>query len=235
MKKIQYLDLSNVTLVSVSGIDPEKNLRALEISRVGIHFGDIVLISRLKPKRSVRGVRVETIVNPNWTYDEFSKFMLFDLFKHIDTEFALFVHHRAHVVRPSSWSDDFLKYDYVGAPWAHQTHFTPAGTEVRVGNGGFSLRSQRLMRAPSELGLDFTDNQTGFFHEDGQLCVYHRQRLEEYGIRFAPVDVAARFATETLVNESVRTPFGYHNSRSAVPLLFHPINLMRRIGERDRH
>lgn len=235
MRKATSLSLPNVTLVSVSGIDPEKNLRALEISRVGIQFGDVVMISRLRPKRSVDGVRVDPIVNSNWTYDEFSKYMLYELFKHVHTEFALFVHHRAHVVRPHSWSDEFLEYDYIGAPWAPQTHFTSEGTEVRVGNGGFSLRSQRLMRAPSELGLSFTDNGTGYFHEDGQLCVYHRHRLEEHGVRFAPVEVAARFATETAVTESAKKPFGYHNSRSAVPFFFYPLNFAKRITTHDRY
>lgn len=146
--------------------------------------------------------------------------MLYELSKYIQTEFALFVHHRAHVLRPKMWSDEFLEYDYVGAPWKESTHFTSTGNEIRVGNGGFSLRSQRIMAAPRELGLEFTDNNTGFFHEDGQLCVYHRERLEAHGIRFAPVEIAARFSTEAKTTDTVRNPFGFHNTRSAVPILF---------------
>jgi hypothetical protein len=214
--------------VSVTGVDPAKNLRALEISRVGLNFADIVLFSRLEPRRKVGGIRVESITNPNWTYDEFSKFMLFELFKHVKTEFALFVHHRAHVLRPKAWTDEFLNYDYVGAPWSASTHFTNERVEVRVGNGGFSLRSQRLMRAPTELNLPFTDNGTGYFHEDGQLCVYHRDQLEKHGIEFPPVEVAAHFSTEVEVPETVRKSFGYHNNRSSVPSLFYVSNRFKR-------
>jgi hypothetical protein len=214
--------------VSVTGVDPAKNLRALEISRVGLNFADIVLFSRLEPRRKVGGIRVESITNPNWTYDEFSKFMLFELFKHVKTEFALFVHHRAHVLRPKAWTDEFLNYDYIGAPWSASTHFTNERVEVRVGNGGFSLRSQRLMRAPTELNLPFTDNGTGYFHEDGQLCVYHRDQLEKHGIKFPPVEVAAHFSTEVEVPETVRKSFGYHNNRSSVPSLFYVSNRFKR-------
>lgn len=228
MNKKDIRNLNSVSLVSVTGVDPEKNLRALEISRVGLNFAEIVLLSRLEPRRKVDGIRVESITNSNWTYDEFSKFMLFELFKHVRTEFALFVHHRAHVLRPKAWTDEFLNYDYVGAPWSAATHFTNEGVEVRVGNGGFSLRSQRLMRAPTELGLPFTDNGTGYFHEDGQLCVYHRDRLEKHGIRFAPVEVAAQFSTEKKVPERVKKSFGFHNSRSAVPWFFYSRNLASR-------
>lgn len=222
------LDLSRVTLVSATNIDPRRNLRALEVSQVGIQFAEVVLITRLSPLREVKGMRVEVIQDLPVGYDEFSRFMLFELYKHIRTEFALFVHHRAHVVRPQSWTDEFLKYDYVGAPWVPQTHFTNEGLEVRVGNGGFSLRSQRLMRAPSQLNLSFTDNGTGFFHEDGQLCVYHRHELETHGVRFAPVDVAAQFSTEQPVPETVEKPFGFHNNRSAVPKLYFLRNWINR-------
>jgi hypothetical protein len=235
MQRNQKLKLPSVTLVSVSGINPKGNLRALEISQLGIDFGDALLLTRLKPQRSVRGIRVVPITNENWTYDEFSRFLLFEMYRYIHTEFAMFVHHRAHVLRPQAWSGEFLEYDYVGAPWDEKTHFTSEGVEVRVGNGGFSLRSQRLMRAPSELGLSFTDNGTGYFHEDGQLCVYHRHRLEQAGIRFAPVHLAARFATETLVRESVDKPFGFHNTRSAIPPFFYPLSYLKRAVLHARH
>jgi hypothetical protein len=228
VNKKDIRNLNSVSLVSVTGVDPEKNLRALEISRVGLNFAEIVLLSRLEPRRKVGGIRVESITNSNWTYDEFSKFMLFELFKHVRTEFALFVHHRAHVLRPKAWTDEFLNYDYVGAPWSAATHFTNEGVEVRVGNGGFSLRSQRLMRAPTELGLPFTDNGTGYFHEDGQLCVYHRDRLEKHGIRFAPVEVAAQFSTEKKVPERAKKSFGFHNNRSSVPSMFYVKNSLKR-------
>lgn len=90
------------------------------------------------------------------------------------------------------------------------------------------------MRAPTELSLPFTDNGTGYFHEDGQLCVYHRDQLESHGIRFAPVELAARFATESWLEGAVSKPFGYHNTRSAKPFLFETRNKLTRLQTDDR-
>jgi len=233
-KKGKKLALKAVTLVTVTGINPAKNIRALEISRVGIEFGDVLLISRMSPPRLPRGVRYCKIERDSWSYNDFSRFMLYELSKYVQTEYALFVHNHAYVLRPQSWTDEFLDYDYIGAPWKPKSHFTKSGKEVQVGNGGFSLRSQKIMRAPTELSLLFTDNGTGYFHEDGQLCVYHRDRLEGHGIRFAPVELAARFATESWLEGAVSKPFGYHNTRSAKPILFETRNRLTRLQTNAR-
>lgn len=228
-RKDKKLVLEAVTLVSVTGINPAKNIRALEISRVGIEFGDVLLISRMPPPRLPRGIRYCKIERDSWSYNEFSRFMLYELSKYIQTEYALFVHNHAYVLRPQSWTEEFLDYDYIGAPWKPKSHFTKSGKEVQVGNGGFSLRSQKIMMAPAELTLPFTDNGTGYFHEDGQLCVYHRDWLEGYGIRFAPVELAARFATESWLEGAASKPFGYHNTRSAKPIFFETRNKLKRL------
>jgi hypothetical protein len=228
------LHLPSVTLVSATGIDPRRNLRALEVSQVGIDFAEVLLLSRIVPSSISSNIRFEKVMNESGSYDEFSRFILYELSKYVHTEFALLVHHRATVLRPESWSDEFLDFDYVGAPWKPGSHHSLSGKEVLVGNGGFSLRSQKIMKAPTVLALPFTDNGTGYFHEDGQLCVYHRDQLEENGITFAPVEVAAKFATETWLEGAVSKPFGYHNTRSAKPFLFETRNKLTRLKTHAR-
>jgi hypothetical protein len=76
--------------------------------------------------------------------------MLSDLFKYIETTHLLNIQWDGFVVRPSAWDPEFLKYDYIGAPWkVHPHHHWPPFPDVtennRVGNGGFSLRSKKLM------------------------------------------------------------------------------------------
>lgn len=133
---------------------------------------------------------------------------------------------RAHVFHPHSWSENVLQYDYAGAPSAPQTHSTSIRIEFCEGNGGFSLRSQRLMRPSSELGVSFANNGTGFFHEEGRLCVYQRRRPEEH--RF-------RIPQESAVTESIRNSIGCHNSRSVISFFFYPPSFVRRIGAHDCH
>lgn len=217
------LQLKNVTLVAVSGIDPRGAVIALEQSMEGLDYYEVVLISHEKPNnlggeitfKQCKPSELES-KDSNDTSD-YSKFMIYDLYKYIDSEFALIVHNNGYVVRPRQWDDVFLKYDYIGAPWPKNTHFTSGGVEVRVGNGGFSLRSKKLMKALSELELPFTDNGTGYYNEDGVICCYYRKELEDYGIKFAPVDTASAFSREHDCEDSHPKPFGFHWNRRALP------------------
>jgi hypothetical protein len=67
---------------------------------------------------------------------EYSEFCMKKLYKYFDTEHVLIIQWDGFVIDGSAWNDDFLKYDYIGAPWQYD--------ERNVGNGGFSLRSKRL-------------------------------------------------------------------------------------------
>lgn len=187
------LKLPNVTLACVASTHINESKEAVQKSRDGIIFGDVVALYQENLRSS----------------DEYSYFMLFELGKHIKTDYALIIQWDGYVLRPEKWTDEFFNYDYIGAPWPANEHFTPDGIEIRVGNGGFSFRSKKLLDAFTELGLEFTDGGKGFSHEDGQICNYYRKELEAHGIKFAPVEVAAKFSTEIKVAESVES-FGFH-------------------------
>jgi len=212
----QILQLPDVTLVAVSSIKIPETIRALEYSMQGIQFGRVLLISHEKPKKLPRGIdfqRCEKIQS----IDSYSRFMAYELRKYITTEYALVIQYDGFVVRPKKWEPNFFRYDYIAAPWPKDTHYTSDGKNVRVGNGGFSLRSKKLLNVLHDLQLPFTDNGTGFFNEDGIICVYYRKQLEEYGIQFAPVEVASRFSKETNCEDSIPQPFGFHKNTSAIP------------------
>lgn len=142
-------------------------------------------------------------------YKGYNEFVAMKLKDYVSTDYCLLVQNDGYITNPDMWTDEFLNYDYIGAPWPPKTHYTKEGKEVRVGNGGFSFRSKKLLEAPSKLGLKFSDMGTGFWHEDGYLCVHYRKELEDYGIKFAPVEVAARFSTELTVPETIKS-FGGH-------------------------
>lgn len=234
-KKSQKLQLKTVTAVAVSGIDPEGAMEALEISLDGIDFYEAVLISHHTPPNLDKKITFKQCKpdelksrDPKNTND-YSKFLLYNLYNYIDSDFALIVHKNAHVLRPEKWSEDFLKYDYIGAPWPKNIHFTKEGVNVRVGNGGFSLRSKKLLNALNKLNLPFTDDGTGFFHEDGVICNYYRKKLEDYGIKFAPVEVAARFSCEIINKDSQFDPFGFHDNRRVIPPYFFMKRLLKKL------
>lgn len=229
------LRLPSVTVVAVTGIGTEGALKALEYSIDGIAFREAVLIAHhrpeyLDPRITFRQCQPDELVSQDRkNTNDYSRFMAYSLHKYVFTDYVLIVHNDAYVLRPEKWDPDFLRYDYVGAPWPEDVHFTTDGTNVRVGNGGFSLRSAKLLRALNELHLPFTDNGTGYFHEDGIICVYYRKQLENYGITYAPVPLAAKFSLETECPESDFEPFGFHNTKKAIPKYFFLRKRIRRV------
>ena len=101
------------------------------------------------------------------------------------------------VLDPDRWEDHFLDFDYIGAPWPqfHDGH--------DVGNGGFSLRSRKLLEACRDRRF------IAEHPEDVSIGRTNRELLENgYGIAFADRAIAARFAFE---RSSPGTPaFGFH-------------------------
>jgi hypothetical protein len=202
------IKLPNITLVSVSSVKIEETIFALTSSMTGIEFGDVILISDECPENLPNGIRFEKCDKLK-NIDEYSKFILYDLAKYIKTDYAMLVQYDGYVLRPHKWIDEFLNYDYIGAPWPKNVHFN-GDLNIRVGNGGFTLRSKKLMNCLNELNLPFTDNGTGFYNEDGVLCNYYRRELENYGVKFATPEIAAMFSHETNCDEDVAEPFGFH-------------------------
>lgn len=189
------LHLPDVTLCCVDTRDPELALFALRKSMQKISFGKVLLLgSGLQGRPLDDGVLFQEI-QPLKSVDEYSRFMLKHLSAYIDTPFVLVVQWDGYVVHPEMWCDEFLKYDYIGAPWWSKKD--PKG----VGNGGFSLRSKRLLDALAELDAPTEP-------EDVAICVSLRPELERrFDVSFAPLSVAQLFSVEY---GPYRPAFGFH-------------------------
>lgn len=94
------------------------------------------------------------------------------------------------------WDPAFLAHDYIGASWPQFSD----GHDV--GNGGFSLRSRRLLQACQSPRFQQAHP------EDVLIGRTHRPWLEAQGLRFAPRSLADRFSAER-VGDPLRS-FGYH-------------------------
>jgi hypothetical protein len=192
--------LPAVTLVAVSDVALVATARALAISQQDLRFAEALLLTSREPPPGLRATT--RAIEPINSRESYSRFMIHDLHRHVDTSHALCVQWDGYVLRPSRWDPEFLEYDYIGAPWPH---FPDSMT---VGNGGFSLRSRRLLKACATLPLSGEA-------EDVTICRTHRRTLEDrFGLRFAPGDVARRFAFE-------RAPpcddeFGFHGAFNMV-------------------
>lgn len=170
------LKLPSVTLVSVD-TTARANLaaRAIQKSMEIAEFGAVKLLTN--DTELPHAVKIEPLKG----LEAYSDFMVRDLGHYVQTPHALVVQWDGYATHAKGWRDEFLKYDYIGAPWL---------PSCVVGNGGFSLRSKRL--------LDFFANysQRDTHPEDAFLCVKMRGALEKSGMLFAPPPVAGQFSFE---------------------------------------
>jgi hypothetical protein len=206
------LELNNITLLTVSTVDVEESIQALAYSNRGVKFKSVKLFSHYNPSPHLDFydfIKIRKFKN----VEEWGYFIVYELHNYIETDYILLIHADGFVVNPNSWTNDFLKYDYIGAPWPIPnddfTYKDQKNRLIRVGNS-VSLRSLRLLKFPSENKLKWTDTH-GFFHEDGYICTKINHLIEDAGMRFAPIELAVRFSQETPVSEAEDIkPFVFH-------------------------
>ena len=208
------ISLKNITLISVACVRPEETLKAIKYSMRGIDFGKSILLTN----HDIIDDEVQIIKIDNLDYEGYNRFIVYDLYKYIETEFALIVQDDGYVINPEMWQDDFLKYDYIGAPWGlPNDDFSfrdPFNNLIRVGNGGFSLRSKKILSLSTELNLEWK-SYFGYYNEDGFFTCHNRHHFEKEGCVFAPLDVAKYFSHEAEIPETYGIePFGFHGKWS---------------------
>lgn len=194
--------LSDVTLVAVTGINLQQTRKALEYSCRDLSFGEVLFLSPRRPWGMPSWMRWQSI-DPMNDIQEYNRFILYDLWKYIHTDFALINHYDGFVIHPELWDDRFMEYDYIGAPWpvqeGHPERIDEHGEFCRVGNG-VSLRSRRLLEFMDRHQIPF-ESYKGTYSEDILLCVKHRYRLMEEGLSFAPLELASVFCHENDIKE----------------------------------
>lgn len=189
------LELPQVTLIAVTSINLDATLQAIETCRQHAEFGACKLITHWAPKDVPGGVDIVSISRVESSH-QYSRIILNDLVHHVDTSHCLVTQWDGHVVNPDRWDPRFLDYDYIGASW-------PQFADGRdVGNGGFSLRSRRLLEACRS--PKFVPSHP----EDVAIGRGNRTWLEAQGLRFAPREVADAFSAERA--GSLENAFGFH-------------------------
>lgn len=193
----QPLSLNDVTLCAVDTINAQLAARALDKSLSQCAFGDAILFSDVTVPTQARIATIDRL----HSREAYSAFLLKQLAHHITTPWVLVVQWDGYVLDAKRWSEAFRECDYIGARWIHHDD------GMNVGNGGFSLRSARLLHALQDTRFAIPADPV----EDDLICRTWRPQLEaDYGIRFASADVAARFSYEY---GDVSSPtFGFHGA-----------------------
>jgi hypothetical protein len=212
------LNLDDVTIVSINTINPKSSIKALEISCENINFKNVLLLSNDNIKHDfIQNIKISNIIDINF----YNLFCVKYLHEHIKTDYCLIVQPDGFVTNASNWDNEFLNYDYIGAPWSkinsahglYRCGFPVNSMETVpfiVGNGGFSLRSKKILTEVSK--LDYRDLS---IPEDNVFSILFRKELKEKNIKYAPVNLALKFSLEDILSIEnykfdLSSHFGFH-------------------------
>ena len=155
-------------------------------------------------------------IRGDFTIQDYNLFCLKGLWPYIKTEFALIIQYDGIAVNRDAWKDEFYNYDYIGAPWPDA--FSWIKPTEKVGNGGFSLRSAKLLEAlkDDQIKLHYDDRR--FNAEDSVIGQGYKSYLStKHGIKYAPIELANQFSHEWC--NPTGESFGFHGVWN-VPLFF---------------
>jgi hypothetical protein len=198
------LDLSNVTLLSLTTVDYAGVRAAIERCLRHARFHEVIVFTD-KPSEfpTYSTLHIPRITSPKET--SVHLLCTFPAFRHRFADFTLTVHWDSWIVRPEAWTDENYEFDYIGARW-------PCGV---VGNDGFGWKSRRFWDAVSSLGIpptveacwpaDVTVCRQSFPEQPTLTC--YRSTLESMGVRYATAEIADRFSTE---DRPYTGSFGFH-------------------------
>jgi len=130
--------------------------------------------------------------------EDYNQIILSKIANDIVLNHYLIIQYDGFAINENNFNQIFFEYDYIGAPW-------PQFSENNVGNGGFSLRSKKLIEAAANIASKRAHNEA----EDIFLCrTAHRLLNDTYKINYASEQIAKSFSFESPFSK--RNTFGFH-------------------------
>lgn len=175
----------------------ERTCRVLRYCHTLFDCGSTLLFTATSPHEWFTKLFNSRVIQiPHLDRDAFQTWVVKSVEPYVQSDFLMWVGEDGFPLRPERWSDDFLLYDFLGAPWADGV----------VGNDGFCIQSRRYL---------YTLAHEMPWHPGGRNSDWwalHDNDPAKYGLSIAPVDVARRFSLETLLNPDYpdASAFGFH-------------------------
>lgn len=189
----------DITIVAVDTYAHELTKLAIEKTLTVLDCKEVLVLSDRNIYPSGRWVEINPI-----NIEDYNSIMIKHLWPFIRTEHILVVQYDGMAVNENYWSDDFLKYDYIGAVWPWPHH--PPG--YKVGNGGFSLRSKKLLHMLKDKTIVQSIQLP--MYEDLYIGVHYKNLLVSRGANIADEKVACKFSNEH--PPGYKHTFGFHGT-----------------------
>ena len=192
--------ITDVCLISVDCVNYAKSIQSLRNCMSKCDFDKVVFLTDIDIEEE--GIEVIKIPRIN-SKEAYSVFIIRELYKYFNETHCLIVQHDGTILNADCWDESFKYFDIIGARWLYPDN------EPNCGNGGFSIRSHKLMKAVAE------DDFIEILHPCDEILgrLYRRYLEKKYLIKFAPNDVCDRFSYE--LHTPVQRTFGHH-------AFFHP-------------
>jgi hypothetical protein len=159
-----------------------------------------------------RDIKIIKLEYDNLNQQEYNDLLMTIDFWNLFNGEKLLIHQEDSCIFKSN-IDDFLEWDYIGAPWSLDSQIN----KHSVSNGGLSLRSRsKMIEILNKIPIDKIDenlNLNSINYKSINLDhmpedIYFSQFLQIYNIgSVADFDTAKRFSCETIYSEN---PFGMH-------------------------
>lgn len=187
-------NLSNVTLACIDCYNYGAAVNAIRKSMQECKWGRVIFLTDIPLKfDDFEVIQIQSIKSKQ----EYSEFIVKKLNDYFDTDYVMVIQHDGYVISGDAWDDEFLEYDYIGAPWLYIDG-------RNVGNGGASLRSKKLQTVlANDPKIDITHP------EDEIIGRLYRDYLESnFAIKFPSEKLADKFSFE--LRTPVQKTFAFH-------------------------
>ena len=163
--------LLNLDLISINCVDPYQSAAAINYCQKYFEFGKSILVTH----QDVNVYDIELHIIDKLDWYQYNDHVL-NLIEHTDNDYVMLIQDDGHPINPELWDDEYLEYDYIGAPWPseeswislqhkdQQYYIRKNFPKNRVGNGGFCIRSRKFLKFSTQYG---SCNGLG---EDSFLC-----------------------------------------------------------------
>lgn len=204
LQDMKSIDFNNVTLIMCdgNGLDFYENEKIIKKMLLIANFGKIKHFTHSNYSSKISEI---IKINNKLNYKDYQNFCIYEIPKNVNTDFALFMQTDGFICNPSKFETSFFDYDYIGAPWPKNTFKTLSPHKTFIGNGGFSLRSKKL--------LDLCKNIPEVkWNEDITICFAYRKQFEVRGCKFAEPTIAKKFSIENKCSDDhiIENCFGFH-------------------------